>query len=118
VVYTYKIARAHSHYMVGSRGADGKLGAMPAGYHGEVWLDGETNHVLRLSAAADDIPKESPILQSSVEVDYDFVQVAGGNHLLPSHSSAHMERSYRQIVNTVNFVNYRKFEADSTISFK
>jgi hypothetical protein len=63
----------------------------PAGYQGEVVLDNETNKVLRLTVSADDIPKESGIDQSSVEVDYDFVEVAGTSHLLPSHSNSRLE---------------------------
>jgi hypothetical protein len=73
--------------------------------------------VLRLTASADDIPKGSVILQSSVEVDYDFVDVAGHSYLLPTRSEAHMERSYRQIANVVTFVDYKKFEVDSAIDF-
>ena len=117
-VYTYRIARAKSHYILGLRAGDGNMVTAPAGYHGEVVLDNETSRVLRLTASADDIPKDSGILQSSVEVDYDFVDVAGRSYLLPSQSTAQMERSYRQISNAVTFTDYRKFEADSTISFK
>jgi hypothetical protein len=116
-VYTYRIARAKSHYMLGRRLETGKMEEMAAGYHGEVVLDSETSRVLRLTASADDMPKDSGILQSSVQVDYDFVAVAGRTYLLPSHSEAHMERSYRQITSAVTFANYRKFEADSTIDF-
>jgi hypothetical protein len=116
-VYTYRIARARSHYMLGHRAANGSMTSSPAGYHGEVALDDETGRVLRLTASADDIPKDAAIFQSSVEVDYDFVDVAGKSYLLPSHSSAQMERSYRKIANTVTFSGYRKFEADSTIDF-
>ncbi len=116
-VYTYKIARAQSHYMLGSRAAAGNLVAVAAGYHGEVVLDSETNRVLKLTAVADDIPAATGILQSTVEVDYDFIDVAGRNYLLPSHSESRMERQYRQISNLVTFAGYRKFEADSTIDF-
>jgi hypothetical protein len=104
--------------MLGRRNVSGSMVEMAAGYHGEVFLDSEANRVLRLTAGADDIPKESGILQSSVEVDYDFIDVAGRSYLLPSRSEAHMERPYRQIGNVVSFVDYRKFETDSTISFK
>lgn len=117
-VYSFKIARKRSHYMVGYRAGNGKLVWAGAGYHGEVVLDDETSRVLRLAAAADDIPRNSGILQSSVEVDYDFVEVAARKYLLPAHSESRMERSYRKIANTVNFVDYRKFEASSTIDFK
>ena len=116
-VYTYRIARAKSHYMLGNRAESGKIVEMAAGYHGEVVFDNETSRVLRLTASADDMPKDSGILQSSVEVDYDSVTVAGHTYLLPSHSEAHMERSYRQITSVVTFANYRKFEVDSTIDF-
>jgi hypothetical protein len=116
-VYTYRVARAKSHYMLGHRAETGKMLEAAAGYHGEVVLDSETSRVLRLTADADDIPKDSGIFQSSVEVDYDFIEVAGHSYLLPSHSDAHMERSHRLIGNVVTFVDYRKFEADSTIDF-
>jgi hypothetical protein len=116
-VYTYRIARTKSHYLLGHRLESGKMVEVAAGYHGEVALDSETSRVLRLTAVADDMPKDSGILQSSIEVDYDFVAVAGHAYLLPSHSQAHMERSYRQITNGVTFASYRKFEVDSTIDF-
>lgn len=114
VVYAYRIARAKSHYMVGYRAGAGNMVSAAAGYRGEVALDSESPRVLRLTTSADDIPKESGILQSSVEVDYDFVDVAGHSYLLPLRSEARMERSYRKIGNVVD---YRKFEADSTIDF-
>jgi hypothetical protein len=108
-VYTYRIARANSHYMLGHRAPNGTMTSAPAGYHGEVALDSQTTKVLRLTATADDIPKGSDILQSSMEVDYDFIDVAGASHLLPSHSEARMERGYRQIANSVTFAGYLKF---------
>jgi hypothetical protein len=117
-VYTYRIARDKSHYLLGRRADNGAMQEWAAGYQGEVVLDNATNKVLRLTASAGDIPKPSGIDQSSVEVDYDFVEVAGASHLLPSHSESRMERSNRTISNVVTFTGYKKFEADSTISFK
>jgi hypothetical protein len=108
-VYTYRIPRANSHYLLGRRAQKGTMVSAPAGYHGEIVLDSQTAKVLRLTASADDIPKGSDILQSSMEVDYDFIEVAGSSHLLPSHSEARMERGYRQITNSVTFADYRKF---------
>ena len=116
-VYSYRIVRAKSHYLVGYRGDYGKLVSVAAGYHGEIALDSETSRVLRLTASADDIPKGSEVTASSVEVDYDFIDVAGHSYLLPARSDARMERANRQIANATTFAGYRKFEADSTISF-
>jgi hypothetical protein len=117
-VYTYRVARTNSHYMVGDRADDGKIVSEAAGYHGEVFLDSQTSGVLRLTAEADDIPKDSGILQSSVHVDYDLVDIAGRKYLLPFQSGSSMERGYRKLSNTVKFTDYQKFAADSTIDFK
>jgi hypothetical protein len=116
-VYTYRISRANSNYMLGHRLDDGKLASVAAGYHGEFVLDQDTSRVLRLTAEADDIPKETGITASSVQVDYDFVDVAGGKHLLPSHSESRMEHGDRQIGNVVTYTAYHKFEVDSSIDF-
>jgi hypothetical protein len=116
-VYSYKVARAKSHYIVGYRDENGKMVGAPAGYHGEIYLDAETNRVLRLVANADDFPKESGIVISSVDVDYDFVEVGGKSYLLPAHSTSRMERVVRRTTNVVSFTGYKKFEADSTIDF-
>ncbi len=105
-IYTYRIARANSHYMLGRRLEDGKFGSVAAGYYGEVVLDQETSRVLRLTADADDIPEETGITASSMQVDYDFVDVAGSKHLLPS-----------QIGNVVTHTAFHKFEVDSSIDF-
>jgi len=43
--------------------------------------------VLRLTAQADDIPKESDIVLSTVEADYDFVDVAGREHKFAADST-------------------------------
>jgi hypothetical protein len=108
-IYTYRIARANSHYLLGHRAKDGTMVSVPAGYHGEVALDSQTTKVLRLTASADDIPKDSDILKSSMEVDYEFIEVAGKSHLLPSRSEARLERGQRQITNSVTFAGYAKF---------
>jgi hypothetical protein len=117
-VYSYRISRAKSHYLLGQRQTSGNLAASAAGFHGEVTLDTDTAKVLRLTAIADDIPKDSGILQSSVEVDYDFLEVAGHSYLLPSRSESRMERGYRQIGSAATFTGYRKFEVDAAIDFK
>jgi hypothetical protein len=46
------------------------------------------------------------------------MDVAGKSYLLPARSSARLERSDRQIGNVVTFTGYRKFEADSSITFQ
>lgn len=116
-VYTYRVSRAKSHYVLGYHSNTGKLVTATAGYQGEVFLDSEKPKVLRITARADDLPKESGILLSTIEVDYDFQDVAGRSYLLPAHSEAHMKLPYRETINVASFVGYRKFQAESTIDF-
>jgi len=116
-VYSYGVPRAASHYVVGYRNDAGSMVETIAGYHGEVTLDNDTLGVLRVTAVADDIPKDSEIVQSTVEVDYDFADVAGKRYLLPARAQTEMIRSYRTLKNVTTFAAYRKFEAESTIDF-
>jgi hypothetical protein len=115
-IYTYRVARGKSHYVLGHRDGSGELVGEAAGYRGEVYLDSESR-VLKLTAQADDIPKDSGILSGSVQVDYDFTDVAGHSYLLPTRSEAHLERPLRNTSDVVSFVGYRKFEAETTIDF-
>ena len=119
-VYNYRIPRARSHDMLGYRTDSGAMATAAAGYHGEVAIEtanGDSPMVLRVTAQADDIPKESGILESSSEVDYDFIDVAGRKYLLPVRAEAEMGRPNRSMKNLVVFGSYRKFEADSSIVF-
>ena len=116
-VYTYHVARPKSHYVLGYRNDAGEMVQATAGYHGEVDLDSETLEVLRVTTIADDIPKESRILESSVELDYDLADVAGRRYLLPARADSTLARGFRTLRNLVTFTGYRKFEAESTIDF-
>ena len=80
-------------------------------------IDFVTSRVLRLTAYADDIPKDIKVIASSMEVDYDEAPVAGRTYLLPARSLSHMERDERRIDNVVTFTGYRKFETESTVDF-
>jgi len=118
-VFTYRVPRARSHYVLGYRAVDGSLVSATAGYRGEVFLDAEAElgRVLRLTAEADDIPKESGILRSFMAVDYDFVNVSGRSYALPLRAESALARPHREIQNLVTFVGYRKFEVESTVDF-
>ena len=97
-VYTYRIARANSHYKLGRRLDDGTLASAPAGYHGEIVLDQDTSRVLRLTAEADDIPKETGITAFYGAGGLRFRRTSrAAEHLLPSHSKSHMDHGDRKI---------------------
>jgi len=116
--YSYHVAREHSHHIVGYHTKTGELRTATVGQQGVVDLDVETSRVLRLTVEAVDIPKDFPVLGSTTSVEYAFVDVAGARHLLPSHAESQIRMVDGSDRNTVQFSNYRKFAAESTIDFK
>jgi hypothetical protein len=115
--FSFRVAREDSIYKI-------QYGPIPEGpnviivpYHGEVWVDEETHMALRLTQEAE-IPYGFPITANASTVDYDFAEVAGKRYLLPSHALV-TTRSGRSVSeNAVEFHEYRKFQADTILTFE
>jgi hypothetical protein len=89
------------------------------GYSGTVWIDKETSRVLRIEMQAEAMPRTFPLDQVESAVDYDFVMIGDAKFLLPTHSEAlSCSRGTRECSrNVIDFRNYRKFTAESSITF-
>ena len=101
-----------------------------AGYHGFVFADRETKKVMRLIVDAES-PKDFPMQDISHVLDYGQVPLAGAEYTLPVHSEVYtkvpesfmrgnVKRLYGRRVltrNEVDFVQYRKYAAEASISF-
>ena len=59
---------------------------MTVGSRGRVWIDRETNRVLRFEQIATEIPGDFPITAASTLIDYDWVTINENKYLLPTHS--------------------------------
>ena len=90
-------------------------------YRGTVWIDRASSRVLRLEMESRNMPLLFPLAKVEVAVDYDFVRLAAAQpFLLPTVSevlscqqgSSHCSR------NRIEFRNYRKFGAESGITFE
>jgi hypothetical protein len=115
-VYSFQVEKSHSLYML-TFNAGGFPHRMIVGYHGTIDVDRETGGVLRLVYEADSIPKDFPMQFAITTVDYDFVEVAGRRFLLPLKSETETGSDVLRARNIVDFGDYRKFSADSTIRF-
>jgi hypothetical protein len=115
-VYLYQVDVSHSRYFLNFMASAG-LTQTRVGYHGMVEVDRETGDVLRLTYIADTIPKAYPIYSSTTTVNYDFADVGGRPYLLPASSETEMRALGLWARNRTDFREYRKFSADSTISF-
>lgn len=116
-VYGYRIERENSRFelRVGTE-------SVIAGYHGDVYIDSDTHLVLRIDDVID-VPKGFPIDYTRDRTGYSYVKVAGREVLLPvrceSWSADMPARPANQIHyhNVIEFKDYRKYEAESTLSF-
>jgi hypothetical protein len=88
-----------------------------AGYLGLIYVDKETERVLRIQISADKVPADFPIREATTRLDYDFISIAGSTFLLPLKARIGMRESRFLVRNDVEFRLYRKFSAEATISF-
>jgi hypothetical protein len=104
-------------------------------YHGSVYIDPSTSRVLRLTTEVDP-PADFPIRQVATTIDYDLRAIGEEQYLLPiraevrmfelpseevlkrlSRNDAATARRGVRYRNIVEFRDYRKFSADSKLTF-
>lgn len=89
-----------------------------SGYRGLVFVDAESYNVNRVRVEQD-LPPSFPVQQASVEMDYDMVDLGGGNtFLLPLKHTMRMRMAKTLVKNEAEFRMYRKFGADASITFE
>jgi hypothetical protein len=112
--YDYSVEQANSRWHVEAKGQS----YMPA-YTGSVWIDRETGRVLRLELAGKDMPRGFPLDTVESAIDYDFVLIGDTKYLLPVHSEIlSCARGTNDCGrNVIEFRNYRKFTAETSITF-
>ena len=115
-IFAYCVDRAHSRYVVAS-GAPGDVQQAVVAFHGEMEVDRETGEVLHFTYVADDIPRAVNLDEVSSTVDYDFAEVGGRSYLLPAHCETEIYSPGLSVRNDMEFREYRKFSADSSIEF-
>ncbi len=89
-------------------------------YTGTVWFDKENFRVLRIEMAAKNMPRAFPLDAVESALDYDYVIISDQKYLLPAHSeSLSCIRGTADCTrNVIDFRNYKKFGADTSIKFE
>ena len=114
LIFSYRVGQDHSKYRLNAQGRQ----IFPA-FGGLVYVDRETNRVLKITIAASGIPANFPITALSEELDYGFAEISGQNFFLPLR--AHLNITFRdgnQTRNEMEFGNYRKFSSEATLKFE
>jgi len=113
-VFDFSVTAAHSQWvMVAPDGREHK-----AAHTGSVWIDQETRRVIRIERHAVALPADFPLAKAESIVNYAFVRIDKANALLPAGGetiSCVTGGSCSR--NVITFSAYRKFGADSSITF-
>ncbi|HWC98436.1 MAG TPA: hypothetical protein VG456_16870 [Candidatus Sulfopaludibacter sp.] len=117
-VFRFQIKQKDSNYRMdfGMEGLTRQSAV--AGQHGFVYVDRETNRVVRVISEADTLPPDFPVRSSRTVLDYDFVDISGRQFLLPLHADARMATIQVKTRNVMDFTAYRKFAGESTITYE
>ena len=114
MAFGYKVALSNSEYHIGVKEENQFI---TVGYHGLVEVDKETHKIMRVTSIADDIPPGFPIRHVESTLDYDYVELSGRPFLLPLKGNVTATGGDFLEKNENEFRIYRKYEAESTISF-
>jgi hypothetical protein len=115
-VYAFAIAAANSDYTITS-GDMRSEDRVTVGQRGYIYIDDATRMVVRVTAAAWGLPQDFAVKKIDLLLDYDFIDVGGQQYLLPLHSETLLDAPPLLHRNETDFLVYRKFSADATITF-
>jgi hypothetical protein len=113
--FKFEVTRERSRWRVS---VGGQL-YYPA-YRGTIWVDRETSRVLRLESESRNVPPLFPLVKVEQAVDYGFVRLSTPEpFLLPTQAEVLSceQGSTHCVRNKIEFRNYRKFGAESEITF-
>lgn len=91
----------------------------PAGEKGKVWIDRDAYRVLRIEYSLTDIAPSFPVKAVTKSIDYEMVEIAGEQYLMPTLSdfrgTVESSRKRFESRNVIRFRNYQKFGTDVKI---
>jgi hypothetical protein len=114
MVFSFRVAQQHSNYSIAVK--DLKL-EIVAGYSGELFVDKDTRQVTRLLTVAENIPVDFPVRHAQTRLDYDYADIGGRPYLLPYRGEVQMEGEEVYSKNLLDFLHYKKYSADSEITY-
>jgi hypothetical protein len=111
-VFAYRVSKERSKWHVTYQKSED---IVPA-YHGLVYIDMNTGVVVRL-VMKPDVPPSFPIQDISDTLDYDLASIGNSQYFLPLRAEVRMREGKFLSKNEVEFRLYRRFTAESQITF-
>jgi hypothetical protein len=118
-VFSFRIRADRSTYRIAVlSGLGANRNDIPTGQHGLVFIDRETRRTVRIVADADNIPADFPVRGVTTVLDFASTAIGSQSWLLPLRAEVRMSTPGFQTRNLVEFRAYRKFAADTKVTFK
>jgi len=112
-VFSYVVPQGRSKYTILAQGSE----RLTIGYHGLIYVDRESNTIMKITLEGDGIPDGYPIREVRLALDYDKAVIADSDYVLPLKAELMSRQGAKFLIkNDVEFRMYRKFSADSVIS--
>jgi hypothetical protein len=113
-VFNFEVERPRSHWHVQVPSQ-----SLNPAYKGSVWIEPASGRVLRIEMQARSIPEAFPLDTVESAIDYDRVSIGDAKFLLPVHAEtlACQRGTSDCSRNAIDFRNYHKYEAESSVSF-
>jgi hypothetical protein len=117
-VFSFRVLPEHSTYRIAYvSGLGANRHDTPTGQHGLVFIDRESRRTVRIVADADSIPADFPVRAVTTVLDFASTPIGGQAWLLPLRAEVRMTTPGFQTRNLVEFRAYRKFAAETHITF-
>ncbi len=113
MAFAYHVAQSRSQWHITY---ERSMDIVPA-YRGLVYVDQKTHDIMRVTLAAEDLPATFPVKMAETILDYDFQDISGHTFLLPLKATTTMGADDYMTRNDAEFRIYRKYSAESAISF-
>ncbi len=111
-VYAFHVDQPHSKLTIDYQRAQ----QVTPAFHGEVFVEKGPNTIWRINVVPEP-PATFPIQDVSQRLDYRYTEISGQKFLLPSSGQVIMRTNGQGSKNEIEFRSYRKYSADTTITF-
>jgi hypothetical protein len=115
-VYEYTVQQEYSQETIGY-GDPPNNQKITAGFHGLLYVQNSPKNVVLRLTVIPDIPPSFPVQDVDQIVDYDYQDIGPEKFLLPLHSQVKMRNGHIASMNEIEWRQYRKYSADTSITF-
>lgn len=112
--FDYRVRQPMSHYSITHEGSNRTI---IAGYHGRIWATRDSNTVMRITLECEDIPRDFPVQEVSLDLWYDVTKIENQEYVLPLKWDLHSREGKYLVWNSAEFALYRKFGTETSITF-